>query len=633
MSSKLKTEHKTEQKTIKDNKIVRQRELNEEQKQLLIEFKLKYLQLYSQQIRPENIIKMKTNKELQFAFSKKFPGNFDIGTVTCNNGAPNGGNAVADTEDMAKVYTWKAITTGTGTGVVSANFEAETHISRFQIIWNNDVVADSLFIGDDLGSQPNTEITKLQRALEYGFKEMNYDEGNQSFYATSRTLYPQVNPYPTSVKCLWEGDQDGSDDRIVYNIAMTGSGTPQSINRNSGSPLTQIPNSPSQGMYENNQGTLAMPASGCGSGSYVAEGTTPNYPASSSASWDGQINLQFTKSLAEPNEIYFRVWSVDDAQWSANSVQCPLALAPPLDFSQLKPLSECWNAGHMNGPGGTFPFNQAGWGFVEMYHKNSIYPSTNLTVGDQMYQDPELTTAQSLIPTTSNKIGWTQRPGSHNFNKRFMSTKKPDGGYYFPDNNAFGPNPTITAFSAWNVCNGGGNSVAGQQIAFNGNWYMQGGANGVITAQTGSFIKWTSFQVKFIEDSGPSDVDCNWTGSYIPDTTYYFSDGWNQGLPGYAGGQVLTGDPGQPDYTVSGIGGSPFGIYTQGGLDNLIPAKGWYSAYINSDASASCDSYGIPPITLILIGDGGVVLQTPMGASNGSRGLCYDLDTYVPNGA
>lgn len=73
MSSKLKTEHKTEQKTIKDNKIVRQRELNEEQKQLLIEFKLKYLQLYSQQIRPENIIKMKTNKELQFAFSKKFP--------------------------------------------------------------------------------------------------------------------------------------------------------------------------------------------------------------------------------------------------------------------------------------------------------------------------------------------------------------------------------------------------------------------------------------------------------------------------------------------------------------------------------------------------------------------------------
>jgi len=311
-------------------------------------------------------------------------GNFDIGTVTCNNGAPAGGNAVTDTDDEAKVYTWKSITTGKGIGVVSANFEAETHISRFQIIWNNDVVADSLFIGDDLGAQPNTEITKLQRALEYGFKEMNYDEGNQSFYATGQTLYPQVNPYPTSVKCLWEGGQDGSDDRIVYNIAMTGSGTPQSINRNSGSPLAQVPNSPSQGYYENNQGTLAMPASGCGSGSYVAEGTTANYPASSSASWNGQINLQFTKSLAEPNEIYFRVWSVDDAQWSANSVQCPLALAPPLPFSYLNPLDKCWNAGQMTGPGSTFPFNQIGWGRRDMYHKNSIYPSTNLTVGDQM---------------------------------------------------------------------------------------------------------------------------------------------------------------------------------------------------------------------------------------------------------
>ena len=129
-------------------------------------------------------------------------GALDIGVVSCNNGAPNGGNAVADSDDQAKVYTWKALSSGIGTGVVSANFEAETHISRFQIIWNNDVVADSLFIGDDLGSQPNTEITKLQRALEYGFKEMNYDQSDGSFYATGQTLYPQVNPYPTSVKYL-----------------------------------------------------------------------------------------------------------------------------------------------------------------------------------------------------------------------------------------------------------------------------------------------------------------------------------------------------------------------------------------------------------------------------------------------
>lgn len=64
---------KVERPNMERQNVVRPRKLNEEQKQLLNEFKLKYLQLYSQQIRPENIIRMKTNKQLQYAFSKKFP--------------------------------------------------------------------------------------------------------------------------------------------------------------------------------------------------------------------------------------------------------------------------------------------------------------------------------------------------------------------------------------------------------------------------------------------------------------------------------------------------------------------------------------------------------------------------------
>lgn len=543
-------------------------------------------------------------------------GALDIGVVSCNNGAPNGGNSIADSDDEAKVYTWKALSSGIGTGVVSANFEAEAHISRFQIIWNNDVVADSLFISDDLGSQPNTEITKLQRALEYGFKEMNYDQSDGSFYATSRTLYPQVNPYPTSVKCLWEGDQDGSDDRIVYNIAMTGSGTPQSINRNSGSPLTEIPNSPSQGYYENNQGTLPMPASGCGSGSYVAEGTTPNYPTSSSYSWNGQINLQFSKSLAEPSEIFFRVWSVDDAQWSANSVICPGGgAAGPVNFDRLNDLTKCWNHGGMSGQGsgGGFPFTGWTYGVNEFYHLNSIYPSSELAVTNQLYENDQL----SSTPALENKfsyIGWTAL--GTNFPSRFMQS--------FPEyqDQAF---PAVPAYSAYNIFNGGGNSVAGQQVGFNGNWYMQGDANGVITAITGSFIQWLPFQVKFVQ-SDYNGVDCGWTSSYTPDTTYYFTDGYNQGLPNdfRGGGHVLTGNPGQPDYTVTGT--KPFGVYTQGSLDNLVPAPGWYTCKITSQAANDCSTEGVPDVTMLYIGTGGRVIQSPMAPQDFRRGPCYPGD-------
>ena len=548
-------------------------------------------------------------------------GALDIGVVSCNNGAPNGGNAVADSDDQAKVYTWKALSSGIGTGVVSANFEAETHISRFQIIWNNDVVADSLFIGDDLGSQPNTEITKLQRALEYGFKEMNYDQSDGSFYATSRTLYPQVNPYPTSVKCLWEGDQDGSDDRILYNVAMTGSGTPQSINRNSGSPLAQVPNSPSQGYYENNQGTLPLPASGCGSGSYVAEGTTANYPASSSASWNGQINLQFTKSLAEPSEIFFRVWSVDDAQWSANSVQCPGGgAAGPVNFDRLNDLTKCWNHGGMSGQGagGGFPFTGWSYGVNEFYHLNSIYPSSELAVTNQLYENDQL----SSTPALENKfgyIGWTALGA--NFPSRFMQS--------FPEyqDQAF---PAVPAYSAYNIFNGGGHSVAGQQVGFNGNYYIQGDANGKITAITGSFIQWLPFQVKFVTVT--LDIyatPCQFTSSYTPDTTYYFSDGYNQGLPNdfRGGGHVLTGDPGQPDYTVTGT--KPFGVYTQGSLDSLVPKPGWYTCKITSQAASDCSNEGVPNVTMMYIGTGGRVIQSPMAPQEFRRGPCYP-DNFTP---
>ena len=548
-------------------------------------------------------------------------GALDIGVVSCNNGAPNGGNAVADSDDQAKVYTWKALSSGIGTGVVSANFEAETHISRFQIIWNNDVVADSLFIGDDLGSQPNTEITKLQRALEYGFKEMNYDQSDGSFYATSRTLYPQVNPYPTSVKCLWEGDQDGSDDRILYNVAMTGSGTPQSINRNSGSPLAQVPNSPSQGYYENNQGTLPLPASGCGSGSYVAEGTTANYPASSSASWNGQINLQFTKSLAEPSEIFFRVWSVDDAQWSANSVQCPGGgAAGPMNFDRLNDLTKCWRNGGMTGQGagGGFPFTGWSYGVNEFYHLNSIYPSSELAVTNQLYENDQL----SSTPALENKfgyIGWTALGA--NFPSRFMQS--------FPEHQdeAF---PAVPAYSAYNIFNGGGHSVAGQQVGFNGNYYIQGDANGKITAITGSFIQWLPFQVKFVTVT--LDIyatPCQFTSSYTPDTTYYFSDGYNQGLPNdfRGGGHVLTGDPGQPDYTVTGT--KPFGVYTQGSLDSLVPKPGWYTCKITSQAASDCSNEGVPNVTMMYIGTGGRVIQSPMAPQEFRRGPCYP-DDFTP---
>jgi len=139
----------------------------------------------------------------------------DPGIIPCDGGSLNATGGTGN-------FNFRAITVGEGIGFVDTTWNAIGQIDRFQIIWNNQIVADSLFVGDTLSSNPSNQISDLATALNNGFQENNWNDQTQTFDSTGNTIYPNINNYPTTA-CLWEGGESGTDDRIVYNIAPTGS--------------------------------------------------------------------------------------------------------------------------------------------------------------------------------------------------------------------------------------------------------------------------------------------------------------------------------------------------------------------------------------------------------------------------
>ena len=501
----------------------------------------------------------------------------DPGIIPCDGGSLSASGGTGN-------FNFRAITVGEGIGFVDTTWNSATVIDRFQIIWNNQIVADSLFVGDGLGSNPSAEISRLQTSLQNGFQENNWNDQTQTFNSTGNTIYPNINPYP-STACLWEGGSDGGDDRIVYNIAPTGSLYDR--NDNSGqTPSGTGGNAPSQGTYENAQSSpLADPESGCPASSYKQIGVVADYPSSTAKSWDGNIKLQFYKDAQFPEIIELRVWGTGNTGWSLSELTCPGGgYETMVGLSSKKGPNDCANYGSYsnNNPSITFPWNHFGYSNETVFHDASIGASSNLAVGDTLYQDPNLSNPATLVGVGGNNLG------KLNINNNSIVPRPGTMGTSY--NNSNGQNNSqVPGYSAYYKSTTSGFFVdqLWNEVVFTGS------NAGVITGITNTYV-WKEILMKYVASAGlsPRQVDCGLTSSITPDTTYYFNSQRNNGCPGY-GDTIFSGNPGQP----TGTNLSPWGEYPENSLDSYTMTQGWYVAATNT----GCQNAGMPAKVLIYV--------------------------------
>jgi hypothetical protein len=168
---------------------------------------------------------------------------------------------------------------GSNTGNVTITFNALSVPDRFQIYWNNTLVADSLFVGDDLNTNSPTRTTYVNEILN----------------ASTLTKYIYVG---TGGNAVFNG---------IPNFAWSTNGTisvsytnadiaPNTSTRASGSVGNQI-------------------------------GVVANIPSPSAKSSDGDVKLTFNKTLAEPGTIRIVAIGVNGGTgWRITNLTCP----PPL---------------------------------------------------------------------------------------------------------------------------------------------------------------------------------------------------------------------------------------------------------------------------------------------------------------
>ena len=519
----------------------------------------------------------------------------DPGIIPCDGGSLSTSGGTGN-------FNFRAITVGEGIGFVDTTWNAIGQIDRFQIIWNNQIVADSLFVGDSLSSGAGGQISDLATSLSNGFQENNWNDQTQTFDSTGNTVYPNINPYP-STACLWEGGVNGTDDRIVYNIAPTGSLYDR--NDNSGqTPSGTGGNAPSQGTYENAQSSpLADPASGCPASSYKQIGVVADYPNANSKSWDGNIKLQFYKDAQFPEIIELRVWGTGGTAWSLSELSCPGGGYESLTaITNKNATTDCWNFGEQyntNAPLVTFPWNGRTYSNETSYHSGFIGAASNLAVGDELYSDPNLSNPYSLLGATNKgKFVWR--------NNGVCQWVAPSNG------------PTDPSIPAYEVLYWTDENPYPENYPsgyFFREWFITGSAAGVIGTKT-STVPWKEIVVKYIAGTGYpiENIDCGYTSSLTPDTTFYFNSANQNSIPQF-GDVVLTTNPGQPTGTTT----TPYGEYTQGSLDSYFPTKGWYVANSNSD----CQANGMPAKILLFIGTNGRAIYTPTNAGGKNVGNCY----------
>jgi len=171
---------------------------------------------------------------------------------------PCGGSIALDGEDG--IYTLEA-ELGTNTGLVVVEFDSEGVPDRFELIYDGSVVADSLFVGDNLpNSAYDNEITSVTTLKRLVYNGTTFDaDGSES-----------VNFSASDIAV-----SDGSENRA------DGSGTGQ-LN--------------------------------------VVE----DFPNSTAKASDGNVKLFFDKTDALPSKITIKITGVNNGTvWNINNLQCP----------------------------------------------------------------------------------------------------------------------------------------------------------------------------------------------------------------------------------------------------------------------------------------------------------------------
>ena len=170
------------------------------------------------------------------------------------------------------IFLAEAIVLGDGVGGVTASFDSIGQPDRFQLIWNGSVVADSLFVGDDLiGSLTsyNTEVGTITGEVTQTI--FTFDNSTDTFTNTGTT---ETNTW------------------VASNIAPYSDGTTNL--RSNGSNGAQV-------------GVLA------------------NLPSATTKAADGTITLAFNKNLRSPSSFNIKIFGhpAGGTAWRLNSLTCP----------------------------------------------------------------------------------------------------------------------------------------------------------------------------------------------------------------------------------------------------------------------------------------------------------------------
>jgi len=149
---------------------------------------------------------------------------------------------------------------GNEVGITTITFNSINVPDRFQIIWDGNIVADSLFVGDGLPSAGYTATI------------------------TDLTVMDRF---------IWNGTSF-IPDTITPTEAVTFTTADIAISTN----------------------TRAI-------GTVGQIGVVTDYPSSSSKSSDGNIKLRFNKTLAEPTSILIKVFGIINTGWTISNLECP----------------------------------------------------------------------------------------------------------------------------------------------------------------------------------------------------------------------------------------------------------------------------------------------------------------------
>ena len=175
---------------------------------------------------------------------------------------------------------------GTDTGIATIQFDSLGIPDRFEILWDGSVVADSLFVGDDLPDTTNENLI------------INAD--SLPVYRYNGTSFSQSTTEPTR------------------NVNFTSA---------------HISNS-----------STARPTSGDGSiGNQL--GVVGGFPTGTPLASDGNVKLEFNKDTAYPTKATIRVTGVNTGTaWNIQGVECPIDTTPvePVEYDVSEFFLQDW---------------------------------------------------------------------------------------------------------------------------------------------------------------------------------------------------------------------------------------------------------------------------------------------------